>query len=224
VDRETGARLAESLGQAVTLDLVAETAPGWESHNVVATLPGDDDRRPVTVTAHYDSWDTSESAIDNALGVATLALLAERAAASPRRARSIRFLVTTGEEQGLAGAFRWVADHPDEARSTALVLNLDIPWAGEGAYLVTATDPASAAVALDVAAAEGLAPVDAGAPSPASDHLPFEQLGVPAVWLTRWPDRHYHTHADVADAFDPHEAAAAARVNWAVLAAAAGLE
>jgi hypothetical protein len=48
--------------------------------------------------------------------------------------------------------------------------------------------------------------------------------GASAVWLGRWPDRHYHTSADTLDQLDLDEAADALEANWTLLAAHAGLE
>ena len=133
------------------------------------------------------------------------------------------FLLTAGEEQGLAGAFRYTQERIEDASAASFVLNLDIPWAAEGTYFVSSTRPDLRALALDAAAREGLPAVDGGAPSPASDQLPFELLGVPTAWNTRWPDRHYHTTEDTVAHLDFDEAAAAARVNRAVLAEVAGI-
>ena len=84
-------------------------------------------------------------------------------------------------------------------------------------------DPELGSLALDVATDEGLEPVDAGVPSPASDNFPFQILGVPAFWSGRFGYRQYHTHRDVVETLDFEEAAAALRVQWVVLAEAAGV-
>ncbi len=223
VDRTTGDALEAQLGQEVVVDIAAGFLDDHQSHNVLARLPGTTGLR-VFVTAHYDSWDVSECAIDNALGVATLVLLAEQAAAAATRSHEVVFLVTAGEEQGVVGALDWVGANEDQLSATTLVLNLDIPWAAEGRYLVAASDDALRAHGIALAQAEGLDPVDAGEPSLSSDHVPFVTRGLPAAWLTRWPDRHYHTHADTADALDYEQALAAARVNLGLLTEAAGLE
>lgn len=220
VDKETGDALSARAGEPATVDIEATTLEGHESVNLVARVPGVTSDRPVYVTAHYDGWDNSEAAIDNALGVGMMLLLAQRLTAGPTPARDVVFLATAGEEQGLNGAFRYVADVP-EAATARFVLNLDIPWAHEGRYIVATTDTALQQLALDVAASLGLDPVDGGDPSPASDHLPFQAEGVPAAWHTRWPDRHYHTTQDTVEQLDFEEAIPALEVNWSVLQAVA---
>ena len=220
VDRATGDALAALAGQEVTLDLEATQLEDHVSTNVVGRVPGHDSDRPVFVTAHYDSWDNAEGAIDNALGVGMMLLLAERLSAGETPDHTVVFLATAGEEQGLTGAFRFVADVSEAARAR-FVLNLDLPWAHEGRFFVSGTDPGLQALALERAAALGLDPVDAGEPSPASDHLPFQMQGVPVAWHTRQPDRHYHTEEDTLDKLDLAEAIPALELNWALLQAVA---
>src|SRR5207237_526123 len=71
--------------------------------NVVAELPGTE--KPdelVIVGGHLDSWDGATGATDNGTGVATTleaARLLTKAGAKPKR--TIRFMLWSGEEQGL---------------------------------------------------------------------------------------------------------------------------
>jgi len=209
------------VGETVTLDIGARLSP-HTSYNVIGTVPGSGDGGPIFVTAHYDSWDTSESAFDNGLGVAGLVLLARQMAQLQPR-RDVVFLAMAAEEQGVQGAQAWVAQNEDRARSGVLVLNLDVMWSAEGTYWVNADASRHMTRGLELATAEGLEPRDGGAPSPASDHLAFQGRGVPAFWATRQPDRHYHTTHDRLEFLDLEQAAAALRVNWGVLAEEAGL-
>jgi Zn-dependent M28 family amino/carboxypeptidase len=220
VDRPTGDALAVLAGEEAVLDIEATVLNDHESANVLGRVPGHSSDRPVFVTAHYDSWDNAEGAIDNALGVGMMMMLAERLAAGPTPDHTVVFLATAGEEQGLTGAFRFVSEVP-EAANARFVLNLDIPWAQEGRYIVSTTDPSLQRLALQTATDLGLDPVDGGAPSPASDHLPFQMQGVPAAWHTRYPDRHYHTHEDTLEKLALEESIPALELNWTVLRAVA---
>lgn len=223
VDLETGQALDALVGQELRIDIEASQSFGHVSHNVLATLPGESERT-VFVTAHYDSWDTSACAADNALGVGTLVLLAQAAARAPRRQHTLVFMATAGEEQGVTGAIEWVFANQEQLAGIDRVLNLDIPWSSEGDYLVTSNSTADRALAMELARAEGLEPIDAGEPDPSSDHVPFVTRGVSATWLIRWPYRHYHTARDLPEKLDWDQAAAAARVNWGVLVEVAGIE
>ncbi|HUN27438.1 MAG TPA: M28 family peptidase [Steroidobacteraceae bacterium] len=112
------------------------------SHNVLAKLAGSDrklEHQYVIYSAHWDhfGWDRKlpgskheqifHGARDNASGVAALLELAHAFKALPRAPRrSILFIATTGEEQGLLGA-RYYALHPlYPLRATVADLNMDI--------------------------------------------------------------------------------------------------
>jgi len=84
-------------------------------HNVVADLVGSEyPDEYVIIGGHIDSWDGAQGAVDNATGVATT-LEAARilALAGARPKRTIRFMLWSGEEQGLLGASAYVAAHPE---------------------------------------------------------------------------------------------------------------
>lgn len=207
---------ALTVGDEVTLTIDATVLEGHTSHNVVGHIPGTGAGR-VYVVAHYDSWDPSESAFDNALGVAALRLLALQALESEAPRREIVFLATSGEEQGLQGAQAFVEQHEDEVRASSFVMSLDVLWSGSGSFLVMADSDADRELGMEAALAEGLEPVAAGAPSAGSDHLPFQARGLPAMWATRQPDPHYHTTHDTLEYLDMDLAAAALRSQWRVL-------
>lgn len=222
VDRATGDRLRDAIGQEVTLSAETAELVGHVSHNVVGVVPGTGSRT-VIVTAHVDSWHPSESAADNAIGVAAMILLARRLADGPTPEATVTFVATGAEEQGLQGALAYVGAHPEEARRADLVLNLDVLWASEGTFLVMADEPELLGFALDAAEREGLSAVDAGAPNPSSDQFPFQIAGAPTFWSGRFGYRGYHTAIDTVDTLDFEDAARALRVQWAVLAREAGV-
>ena len=220
VDRDVGAALSDHLGETVTIHIDSSLVVDHTSNNVLARLEGSTDDE-VFVTAHYDSWHNSECAIDNALGVGMLLLLAEVFADSEPE-RSIIFMATVGEEQGLQGAAAWVDDNTEGLQSRGeLVLNLDIPWSSEGRYSCQSEHQEWIDASIDAAEAEGLEARDGGAPWPASDHFVFQPHGVPVVWCTRQPDRHYHTESDTLDWVDMDEAFSAFRTQARILAEAA---
>ena len=105
VDRDTGAALREHAGEVLSLTIQSTTLLDHESVNIVGFVPGETPST-VYVTAHYDSWHPSESAMDNALGVAVRVGLAARLAAGPTPRKNVVFLATSGEEQGLQGGHR----------------------------------------------------------------------------------------------------------------------
>ena len=223
VDRPTGDALRAAAGQQVTVVVQSNVVRDHTSYNVVARVPGRDPR-PVFVTAHYDSWHPSESAFDNALGVGMMMVLAQQLAQYPTPEHDVVFLATSGEEQGLKGAFAWVEDNAETAGAATLVINLDVAWSAEGTYVVMASEPERLAQGLALAESFGITgAIDGGVPGVASDHFPFSMRGAPTFWAGRWPDRHYHTHRDVADELNFDEAERVLRLHWALLVDAAGV-
>ena len=85
-------------------------------YNVVADIIGTEFPDQFVVGGgHLDSWDGATGTTDNGTGSATTieaARLLMALGAKPRR--SIRFMLWSGEEQGLLGSRAWVQKHKDE--------------------------------------------------------------------------------------------------------------
>ena len=85
-------------------------------YNTVAEIKGSEKPDEVVILAgHLDSWDLGTGATDNGTG-AMAVLEAARAvkAAGVKPKRTIRFILFTGEEQGLVGSQHYVDAHKDE--------------------------------------------------------------------------------------------------------------
>jgi len=93
-------------------------------YNVIAELPGSE--KPdelVIVGGHLDSWDGATGATDNGTGVSsTLEAARLLTAAGARPKRTIRFMLWTGEEQGMLGSRAYVKAHPEETPKVSAVL------------------------------------------------------------------------------------------------------
>ncbi len=182
--------------------------------NVVAELRGSEHPDEyVIVQAHLDSWDGAEGAQDNGTGVATTleaARILTAAGVKPRR--TIRFVLYSGEEQGLFGSNAYVEAHKDELARTSIVLNHD----EGGNYLrgVTATQPMLAdfervfapVKALDPARPFEIREVEGFQPGP-SDHAPFVQAGVPAIHWDQDGDGYQFIHHTQNDTYELVDAA-----------------
>jgi hypothetical protein len=191
--------------------------------NVVADLVGE--RFPdefVIVQGHFDAWDGAEGAQDNGTGSAT-ALEAARliAALGVRPARTIRFVLYSGEEQGLLGSRAYVKAHQAELEKTSIVMTHDA-----GATFLAGLDSTYAMLADMRAVTAPLADLDARFPfeitevdglvnSGDSDHAPFIQAGVPSFFWHQ-SERDYehvhHTQHDRFEAIPQDELAHSARV------------
>ena len=93
-------------------------------YNVIADIPGSElPDEYVIVGGHIDSWDGATGATDNGTGVATTleaARILMKAGVKPRR--TIRFMLWSGEEQGLLGSAAYVKAHKDLMPKISAVL------------------------------------------------------------------------------------------------------
>lgn len=158
-------------------------------HNVVAEIKGTEKPDEVViVSGHLDSWNGpgSEGTCDNGTGSST-ALEAARilckVGAKPKR--TIRFILWTGEEQGLYGSTDYVKQHAAELPKISAVLVDDGGTNYQGGYVGIASqkDWMETAMAPTIAAFPELPmtftvrermPQGGG-----SDHAPFNRQGVP---------------------------------------------
>jgi len=170
-----------------------------QTRNVVGLVRGSE--RPdevITVTSHYDHFGIGEpihgdsiynGAYDNASGTALLMDLA-RAMATERPARSVLFIATAAEEQGLLGA-QWYVQSPLIPLShTVAEINIDGAnlWgetddvvvqgeerSGLGAFVRPRADQLGLEIMPDAEPEKGF--------FFRSDHFPFAKAGVPSLYI-----------------------------------------
>jgi carboxypeptidase Q len=131
VAREDGERIGRLLasGHPVWADLAIPNKIGGaiKTSNVIAELKGSETPDEfVVLGAHLDSWDLGTGALDNGCDAA-LVIDALRAikSAGLRPRRSIRFILFSGEEQGMVGSRAYVAAHRKELDRAAGVVVFD---------------------------------------------------------------------------------------------------
>ena len=131
VAREDGERIARLLasGSLVWADLSIpnQIAGPIKSSNVVAEIRGSE--KPdefVILGAHLDSWELGTGALDNGCNAALVvdALRAIKASGVKPR-RTIRFILFSGEEQGLIGSRLYAYNHRAELDKAAGVIVYD---------------------------------------------------------------------------------------------------
>jgi carboxypeptidase Q len=131
VAREDAARMARLIGsgQKLYADLAIPNRVGGaiQAANVIAEFRGEE--RPeefVVLGAHLDSWDLGTGALDNGCNAA-LVIDALRAVKTSglRPKRSIRFILFSGEEEGLLGSHAYVVAHRAELDKAAGVVIFD---------------------------------------------------------------------------------------------------
>jgi hypothetical protein len=180
-------------------------------YNVIADIPGTEHPDEyVIVGGHIDSWDGATGATDNGTGCAT-ALEAARIliASGVKPKRTIRFMLWSGEEQGLFGSKAYVKAHPELMPKISVVLVHD----GGTNYLsgIGATQAMQAdfeqvfapILKLDVDMPFQIRKVNGFSPQGASDHASFLAAGVPGIfWNQAGKAVYNHTHHTQYDTYD----------------------
>ena len=95
--------------------------------NVIGEIRGTEKPEEyVMLSAHFDSWDGSSGATDNATGsIVMLEAMRILQAAYPAPKRTILVGHWSGEEQGLVGSRAWAEDHPEVVQGLQALFNQD---------------------------------------------------------------------------------------------------
>lgn len=184
-----------AIGKKVELEFDIEnifTKGPTKLYNVVADLPGTE--KPdeyVIVCGHLDSWDGpgSVGANDNGTG-SSVALEAARllvkSGAKPKR--TIRFILWTGEEQGLLGSRGYVQAHKDLWPKISACLNDDGGTNYQGGYQCLESQAPFFQPAMDVMnkafpdLQQKLQIIRSVPRGGSSDHASFNMVGIPGFY------------------------------------------
>ena len=186
--------------------------------NTVAEIRGRElPEEVVLLGAHLDSWDLATGGTDNgtgAIAVLEAARILGSLGVKPRR--TIRFVLFTGEEEGLLGSEAYVDAHKKELDKYQAVLVLDN---GTGRITAMALQGHEETRALWQSMFQPLAPlgpftVRSGTKT-GTDHLSFIPYGVPSFnydQLTRGYDHTHHSQVDDYDHTVPGDVMQAATI------------
>ncbi len=158
----------------------------------------------VILGAHLDSWDLATGVTDNGTG-SMVVLEAARAIAQSglKPKRTIRFVLFSGEEQGLLGSRAYAEAHAATADSIQAVLVLDN---GTGAITGQALQGRTDLADLWQALLAPVAALDADsvreATKSGTDHLSFLPYGVPGFNFDQLRRGYNHTHHSQSDTYD----------------------
>ncbi len=199
------------------------------SRNVLGLLPGSGPD-VLVVGAHFDhlGWGGEDSlapgeraihngADDNASGTAVLIELAEEWGGSEVGVQppevGVLFAAWSAEELGLLGSAHWVKNPTVDLACVRANVNLDmVGRAAGGRITVGSAETASAfrpaldavqaslregGIGLELAVAEGQLPGGGG-----SDHMSFQQAGIPALFFFSGLHADYHKPSDDAEKLD----------------------
>ena len=180
-------------------------------YNVIADIPGTEfPDEYVVVGGHIDSWDGATGATDNASGCATTMEAARiLMAAGVKPKRTIRFMLWSGEEQGLLGSRAWVKQNPKEVQKVSAVFVHD----GGTNYVsgITCTEsmrPDFESIFAQVMELDDRTPFEISTtqtmrPRGGSDHVSFIQAGVPGFFWNQSGRATYRTtHHTQYDTFE----------------------
>ena len=181
-------------------------------YNTVAEIRGSEKPDEVVIIGgHLDSWDLGTGATDNGTG-AMAVLEAARALQKldVKPIRTIRFVLFTGEEQGLNGSRAYVTAHKAELSKISGVL-IDDTGTGKvrtvGLMHNYAAEETMDRILYPLAKDKTIGLHEPSLRSEGgSDHVPFDEAGVPGFWCIQDPADYNKTHHSQADTLD--------RVRW----------
>jgi carboxypeptidase Q len=192
-----------------------DTLQQW---NTVAEIRGSEKPDEVVLLgAHLDSWDLATGGTDNgagAISVLEAARILKAAGVKPKR--TIRFVLFTGEEEGLFGSQAYAGDHEKELDKVQAVLVLD-----NGTGKITGMTLQGREELRDMwksmlapVTSLGMLLVKSGNKT-GTDHLAFLPYGVPAFnydQATRGYNWTHHSQVDDYNAVVPGDVAQAATI------------
>jgi len=132
VAREDAMRLARTIAAypgkvRVRFNMPNKIGPAIEQENVIGEIRGREKPDEVVILgAHLDSWDLGTGALDNGCNAALVIEAARAIKATglvPRR--SIRFVLFSGEEQGMYGSWQYARAHRAELDKVRAVVVFD---------------------------------------------------------------------------------------------------
>jgi carboxypeptidase Q len=212
VAREDGERIARLLASAnpvwANLSIPNKIGGALKTWNVVAEIRGTE--KPdefVVLGAHLDSWELGTGALDNGCNaVLTIDALRAIKASGLKPRRSIRFILFSGEEEGLIGSRAYATAHRNELDKAAGIVIFD---SGTGKTTGFSTggrkDLVQAAKSMLAPFAQfGLTKTEATAES-GTDHFDFMLEGVPTFVADQEEANYlenYHATSDTLDKVD----------------------
>jgi hypothetical protein len=195
----------------VEIEITNKIVPGPIAvYNTIGEIRGKD--KPdeyVILGAHLDSWDLAQGTTDNGTGTSVVleaARVLARSGVQPRR--TIRFVLFTGEEEGLHGSKAYVRDHKDELPRVSMCLVHDTGTGKVVGLGLQGREVLKPILEEQLASLKeiGLKEINLRGMG-GSDHASFEQAGVPGFAVQQDMSEYRLTHHSQSDTLDKaHEA------------------
>jgi Zn-dependent M28 family amino/carboxypeptidase len=228
MEREEAQRVLRLLRAGHALQITArldiQSGGSYQSFNVAAEIPGTTKRDEIVlISAHLDSWGLGTGANDNGCNAAMVIDIARQMARlGLKPARTIRFLLFNGEEQGLYGSWGYVKTHQAELDRFVMASSYDIGSGRINGFYTGGRPDLAAQMDRALAPVAGLGPfVTVDAPIVGTDNFDFMMEGVPNLVGNQEPANYgpnYHARSDTFDKVDARQlrnnAAIAAAVTW----------
>jgi len=199
-------RLVQHGPVEVELDITNTIGDGpVDVYNTVGEIRGTEKPEEVVILgAHLDSWDLGTGSTDNGTGSAAV-LEAARALAKLdlKPKRTIRFVLFSGEEEGLVGSKRYVDAHKDDLDKISGVLVHDT---GTGKVLTLGLHDNYQDREIVDKVLTPLGELKLLEPTMirtfGTDHASFDDVGVPGFWCVQDGAEYNKTHHSQSDTFD----------------------
>lgn len=178
-------------------------------YNTVGEIKGSE--KPdefVVVGAHLDSWDLGSGTTDNGTGSTVVLEVARAIAALAKQGhkpkRTIRFVLFTGEEQGLLGSRQYTVRHKETMNKHSIALVHDTGTGKVLGFGVQGKEGVKKILEPELVTLntiDGWRGLDMGGQG-GTDHLSFIGAGVPGMACRQDPDEYRLTHHTQTDTFD----------------------
>jgi carboxypeptidase Q len=185
-----------------------------DTANVVGEIRGTQNPEQIIVVGgHLDSWDLAEGTTDNGMGTTTTLGAAEaimKSGYKPRR--TLRFVLFTGEEEGLLGSLAYVKTHKDELPNHVATVILDDGQGAVKAFNLGGRADLIPAVQELAKKLQGLENIEVNDDVEfGTDTGPFTLHGLPGINLDQDSPEYKYTHHSAVDTFDKVKPAILAR-------------
>lgn len=192
------------------IEMQAQTLPDVMSRNVVAEIVGWEHPEEVVVLGgHIDSWDVGQGAMDDAGGsVAAWEAVRLMKALGLRPRRTVRVVLWTNEENGLAGGNGYRDAHMSEVGDHVLAIESDGGVFKPQGFGFSGSDEAYAIIQSIGRLLERIEAGSITRGGGGADIGPLQTEGVPVMGLQVDGMRYFwyhHTHADTIDKLDPRD-------------------
>jgi Peptidase family M28 len=195
-------------GKTVRLHIdVQNTMTGGpvEAANVVGEIAGrEHPEQVIVVGAHLDSWDLSEGTTDNGTGTSSVLAAADAIMKSGQRPRrTIRFVLFTGEEQGLLGSLAYTKQHAAEMKDHLGAIVLDEGQGPIKEFQMGGRNDLIPAIEVFLDSLENVREIKVNDKCDfGTDTGPFILAGLPGINLQQDSPDYKYTHHSAADAME----------------------